>query len=544
MNRACEQPLISIQDRFAGSFLTSLFLCLIIACFWPGKTVVAQNKNPFLDQTIGFSKKWNYTFVAEVLSQLRFDSREKGDMELYALLQNTRIVVPNKSLKEAFPNAYALADEQANWVVIEERWMNQVAGFADLGALYSLPVLGTNYATFANKTFYKFCRQFQDTYRVSLRENVHKTPVYMFKFEDYLNRSDPKWGVDYLMFDKLTGLVFVNTIVWTFLHEVGHHALGHTKAVAGNYHTNRQQELDADAWAFSRMKALEYSLFGVGSYMVARSMTEACLEELELLGHEEDSSHPKWLNRDIALRRDFDVLAAPMQDPRIFHIPMGIPEPVLTTITIPDSMSDVLEASILQKGNMSIGMVEWDNNTVRVYRRESTGGRIEYIIKDQMQKMQLIEQRQYDTQNRLVNTIELPAIQVDVAIFDFLIIEGMKIADIKNRHGGRHKLIVIHLRRVGISDSAIQQVLAAVDQYLEDRRYFGLQYAKGIIGFSTLSEKVREKATSYEQHLIGILGESLYIAFTESYSNEIEQFSPPSTGIDIWEEKIFNDNTN
>ena len=56
--------------------------------------------------------------------------------------------MPLRSWNEQFPNVYALPVSEvvgrgnrradANWVLIEQRFINQTAGFADLGALHAL----------------------------------------------------------------------------------------------------------------------------------------------------------------------------------------------------------------------------------------------------------------------------------------------------------------------------------------------------------------------------------------------------------------------
>ncbi len=83
-----------------------------------------------------------------------------------------------------------------------------------------------------------------------------------------------------------------------------------------------------------------------------------------------------------------------------------------------------------------------------------TSGRIEFIVENTIQKTQLIEQRQYGHNNRLLGTIKLPAVQTDLVMLDFLIINGMKFSDIRKRYRGQ-KLIVIHLRRVDASETVI-----------------------------------------------------------------------------------------
>lgn len=491
----------------------------------------------------GVSINYDYKLLAEVLTQLRAKSTERGDEELNELLQKVRIVVPLKSLIEEYPGAYALPPDPTNQehlVLIESRWLNQVAGFAELGALYALPWYGDPWPSFANDIFNQFCQRYQAIYKEAVQKN-QPLPVYQFDFEDFFSRSNPEFGVDFLIFDKLSGVVLTNTWVWTVLHEVGHHALKHTSTLDASNQASRQRELAADKWAFNRMKDLGYSFIGVGSYLVARAMTDFCFGQLGLVVIEGNSTHPTWEKRDTALRINFDVFAVPPQEIHIFCIPMGIPEPVLTTITIPGSNSPECDATIIQRNQVLYGMVEWEGKTATVYAREAAGGRVEFIVKDAMDVAPFIEQRIYDQDNLLVQTLNLPAVPQEVVGFDFLEIGCVKFSDIRKRITEQN-LMVEHLQRVRASESAIRQALALSVQFNDERRFFGLQYVKGNINFTALTEQIQKKASIYEKGLIKILGEDRYRAFVKAYGDEVKKFTPPMTGVDAWEDKLFKEN--
>jgi hypothetical protein len=519
---------------------TALMICWLVAGCTLEEAAAATPREVLPSQESAYSVGWDYKMVASILTQLRANNREKGDVELRGLLQRVRFAIPIKSVVEGFPNAYAFSDDNGDWILIEYHWMNQVAGFSDLGALYALITFDANFATFAHETSFNFCQQYQKTYREAARKG-QRSPVYMFRFEDFFSRSDPNWAVNFLLFDKLAGLVWTNTIVWTVLHEVGHHALKHTTTKADSNQTKRQRELEADKWAFNRMKTLGYSVFGVGSYFVARGMTGLCLGELGLIGDEKASTHPTWENRDTALRTNFNVLAAASQDPRILYIPMGIPEPILTTVVIPDSRSHEFEAIVTQRGKVTIGMTEWDGKKAKVFVREAAGGRIVFIVEDAMRVPLVIEQQLYDDNNHLVQSIKMAAVQADIANLDFLEIDGLKFSDIRKRSKGQN-LLVVHLRKAGASESAIRKALSAANEYKEYRHHFGLEYVKGNISYATLSEQIQKKADTYEQHLIGILGANRYRAFIDSYVSETRRISPPMAGADVWEEQLLKEN--
>lgn len=527
--------------RVNNSLFSKLMLLYILIIWLFPIHISAQQTLPYFKIQNQFSRNWDYKLVSEVLKQLRYYSRENGDMELFNLLQNVRLEVPLKSRFESNPNAFAFKDEQANWILIESNWMSQVAGFADLGALYSLASFGSNYAGFASDIFYKFCEDYKKNYNTELLAG-RPIPTYNFKFEDYINRSDPKYAVDYILFDKLSGLVATNTWVWTILHEAGHHALKHT--TTNRAYTNegkRQHEYDADFWAFTKMKELGYSLFGIDNFMTARGMTEICFGEVELFIDEEASSHPRWGNREIALRQKFDPVILAEQSLHIYGIPMGIPHAVLTTLVVPDPSQGSCECTLIQGGSQFMGLVEWQGNSATVYCRDNIGGRLEFYIEDISHITVSIKQRQYNSDNHLTNTMLLPSIQGDLVFFDFLEYNGMKYYDIRKRLKGDN-LFIIHLRRTGASELQIQKVLEEAHKMQDEKCYYGLQYQKDLISFYRLTEVITQKANEYEANLIEILGEYSYNEFIDSYTKDMERYTIPLQGLDVWEEELFNSN--
>lgn len=544
MNKKSGQPLLSNMNQSPISFFITILILwgMILGC-WFTEAIASQKENRLLDQPGGFSKGFEHRMVAEILAQLRNKSRAIGDLETYTLIQKVRIRVPNKSLVEKFPNAYAFSNKQAHWVFIERGWMKQVAGFSELGALLSLAYFGNLFDKFSQQTFKNFCNQYKASFRKAVLREIPGAVVYKFSLENFHSRSNSRFATLYPLYDKLAGLVLANTITWAVLHEVGHHVLKHTRTAAGSYHESRQNELKADVWAFSYMKKLGYSLFGLGGFMDARVWTEKCLSDLGLIDDEKKSTHPSWQNRNKALRQKFDVLAAPNQDPRIFYFQMEIPQhPELSTMVIPDSSSDQMTTVLIQIGQRIIGMTEWEGKTARVFFRErTTGGRIEIIIKDAMLMVQTVKGLMFNSENLLIKKKPILAIQSDTASLEFLKLKGMKLSDLRKRFKGK-KLIAVHLRRVGVLESKIPKVLASADQCEKSRNSFALQFVKGEIDQLTFSNQTIKNSRKCGQRLIAILGGKSFQAFKDSYKSEINSILPPSTGLDTWEENFLKDN--
>ena len=530
-----EKIVLSIYDIIKPVFI--YFSVLLITL---GEAFAAQGENSYIDKTNQYSKGLEYRLISDVIAQLRNKSKEAGDRKLNALLQRVRVLVPNKSIMNSSPNAFAYKDRHANWIIVENNWLRQIAGLSELGTLYTLPLFGYGYPSFADETFNKFCRNFKVGYQSSIRNN--NTPdAYMFRFEDYYSRADPDYALEYVMFDKLAGMVWINSVVWTVLHEVGHHALNHTIRSSVNNRSTRQQELDADRWAFSQMKSLGYSLLGIGGYMLAQSKSESCLSELGLIMDEAESTHPSWNRRNDSLQHNFNIQTAPVQDLRIYYTPVAIPEPILMTFVIPDSTSDNFQAIIVQRGNIKSGMTEWNGSTARVYLRDLSGSRIEFVIKNADKNVLIIEQQQYDKNNRFLGTVPLPTVQAASTSIGFLKVNGVKISNLSKRHEG-NKFMRIHLNRLGASKTTVNQVINTADQYKKSMDGILMKYVKGKISYENLSEKTNSTSNWYEQNLIALLGQEHYRSFVDNYSRELKKMMPPMTGGNSWEERILKEN--
>lgn len=494
-------------------------------------------------QNTSITKKWSHKMVAGVLMQLRDAAKRQGKYKLLALLNKTRISVPNKSLVKHSPNAYAYPGENnKKWIMIEERWMKQVAGFSELSALFAIAEANWGFKKQFHDFYRDYCRRFQNEYRV--RSSTNRSLIYQFRIGDYYSRTDNVNSGVYATFDKVSGVTFVNTIVWTVLHEMGHHALKHTEKDEHRNSVRRKDELAADSWAFKRMQELGYSLYPVGAFFLGRDWSENCFRDLGLVGEEADRTHPFWYNRGTPLFENFDWRKAANQLSRIYFVPLGLTngESTYYVFSISAQSRNTPQATIIQFGRTIPAIVEWKNNEVFIYVRDADRGRYEYTFKNPLNAMVSVEERHYNAQNKLVGKVDLEAIQQDTATFDFITTNGIRFGDIRARaeSGDSWKR---HLRTLGVSEASSVKARARRDRYTDVKNQLDTKYMKGGPSIANYEQRLTKIVNQYEADLIKILGADSYQRLHDAVTGEVNSYAPFLLELDQkWEEKLFKEN--
>lgn len=490
-----------------------------------------------------FKARVAHKMVAGTLMQLRDLARGQGKTELLALLNRTRISVPSKSLEQQSPNAYAYSGaNNQKWILIEKRWMDQVAGFADLAALFAIAEAGWGLKEQFHDIYRDYCNRFQQEFRN--RPSTSQSVVYQFKITDYYSRSDSRNAVFHITYDKVAGVTFVNTIAWTVLHEMGHHALKHTSVINPGKAERRRDELAADWWAFEQMQLLGLSLYPVGAYFLAREWSENCFRNLGLVGNEAERTHPLWYNRGTPLFNISNWRNAADQVSRIYFVPMGLAggKADYIVFSISDPSKNTPQATIIQFGRAVPAIAEWNQNSAIIYVRNTDRGRFEYTLKNPYQVMVLVEQRQYDAQNRLVGTVELQAIQQDAATFDYLTTGGIRFADVRARveSGDSWKR---HLRNLGVSASNSAQARARRDRYTVAKNELDTTYMKGNLTVADYIQRMTQVGNQYKADLTRILGATPYQQLYDTIVREVNSYAPFLLNPDQnWEENMFREN--
>ena len=490
----------------------------------------------------GSANKFGYKMIASILMQLRDLAKKKDQYELLELLNRTRFSVPFESLKQQSPNAYAYNENNQNLIIVEQRWMDQVAGFSDLAALFAIAEAGWSFKDQFHDFYRSYCRRFQQAYRS--RTSSSPALIYQFRISDYYSRSDSRNAGFYITYDKVAGVTFYNTIVWTVLHEMGHHALKHTSVPNPSYAQRRADELAADRWAFERMRDLGYSLYPTGAYFLAREWSEECFRDLNLVKDESESTHPNWFNRTTPLVEDFSWRNAADQISRIYFLPMLLPNGQATyvVLSLSDPSRGTLQATLMQFSRVIPAIAEWGEKTVVVYVRDADRGRYEYTLKNPYQVLVSVEQRQYDSQNKLVGIVELQAIQQDVVAFDFLTTGGIRFGDVRVMAESGDSWIR-HLRNLAASEITSARARARRDLYTAEKDRLDTEYMKGGPSLENYLQRFSRLSDQYKTDLINILGLATYNGLYDAVENEVNSYAPFLLNLDQdYEEKVFDEN--
>ncbi len=482
---------------------------------------------------------WQHRRLDTLLKQLREAARERNDAQLSAVLQRVRIAIPSASLAEQFPNAYAIPTIDAAWVVVEAGFIQQVGAFAELGALVAMRFYGELAEKGYVDTFTRFCDDYERRYTSAVRNKL-QPPGYRFRFEDFLPRNDPRNSAHYILADKLAGITWDNTVVWTVLHEVGHHVLGHARRA--DPAASQRQELQADSWAFSRMRQLGYSIFGVGQYFGARNVTDNCFSRMTPRVDEKTSTHPTWRVREDMLYRDFDVGAAADNEMRIVQFPIVLQSGVtLQTLTFPGPGSNEYNASIVQGGKIALGGTEWSGKTATVFVRENAGGRLEFIVTDATRVTPQVKQRMYDPQNRYLGEIGMDAIQMSPVDLDWIEMPSMRFSDARERLRGNN-LVRLLLRKTGASEAAVNMASQAIEEHSSRFRASHMQFLKGRIDVDQFKRALDAEDARHRDRMLAILGPERHRALTQYSTQELNRWMPPANGADTWEKELLDRN--
>lgn len=168
-------------------------------------------------------------------------------------------------------------------------------------------------------------------------------------------------------------------IAWVVLHEIAHHVLGHVNRSPRNLQESRQWELDADNWAFQKLRDLKYPLLGVDKFFLQwarfQSVFVAMLDgqtepasPARLAEVEQKSDHPLWRTRLLKLVQNFDVNAQPEAVLRFFT--------AMEIMTRPDGHKEMLKITVVFPSPVRAS--EWGRGLLIVRDKASIPVWVEY----------------------------------------------------------------------------------------------------------------------------------------------------------------------
>jgi hypothetical protein len=423
-----------------------------------------------------------------VLDGLR--STARADPGLARILERVRLRAPNKSLVESMPNAYAFPGGDKRFILIESRFVDQIAALSAAGAY----MIVAEY----QKGKSEICRQLAATDRAAKRQGA--VPVFTVRLESLPEFVHPPTR---RAAEKLRGLLADESMVWFLLHEAGHHALGHKPSAFLPKADSRAQESAADRWASQTMKRLGLGLFGPYRYLIGLAIIEGCLQDLGYPLDEMQSTHPSWLRRAVTMRREFDTTSTGSGYPRVVYVPA---EPVDFWLHIAppgqDASTYVTEGTYRRIRAAS----EWQGAAVTVYTRTQAGRRLELRIANANLALFEIDYAEFDASTRRAKSrLSLFAIQFNPTFIDWMeIAPGLRIGDVRRQ--GKYGRLSEHLRAAGAPEGVIDAVLAAQRQYDSEEAAIVVAYMKGQLQSSELEARYTPVYSAYEKKLLALLG--------------------------------------
>lgn len=422
-----------------------------------------------------------------VLEGLR--STAAADPALKSVLDRIRLRAPEASLFEAMPNAYALTDAGQRFILIESRFVNQIAALSAAGAYITIAEYSAGRA--------EICRQLAATDREAKQKGV--TPVFKVRLETVPEFAHPPTR---RALEKLQGLLADESMVWFLLHEAGHHVRGHAPNPSETEADSRARESDADRWASQTMSKLGFGLFGPYRYLAGFAVVEGCLRQLGYLHDESESTHPSWLRRAVTMSKEFNVRNTGWGYPRVIYVPA---EPTDLWLHIARRGDDA-STYVTEGGYRPLRAAShWEGAAVTVYTREQTGGRIEIRVPDANLALVDLVYTQFDAANRRVRTQTLFAIQLNPTLMDWMeVAPGLRMGDLLRQ--GRHGRFREHLRAAGVAEGVIEAAVAAQKRYEADEAAIVVAYMKGQLRFAELEQRYAPVHAAYEKKLVDLLG--------------------------------------
>jgi hypothetical protein len=453
-----------------------------------------------------------------LLDQLRQDAQ--SNEKLKPILQRVWLKAPEESFRKQYPNAYAYPGEHVNLIIVEANFLKSIILDSSVGALYATG--WDNADTFFNKA----CNAYHSSYQTSLKKPFGEPPGDFFDFTTYLGK-----GTYFNAFYKnMNILVMDDTLMWFFLHEVGHLALRHKAEDRLAYAESRKREEAADQWASAAMKELGYSLFGIAYYLYGQTRVETCLRPLGLITPEAESTHPSYTSRYSSMKKKFDLGLSPRtRGYSQFYTPFpwdrGIMQNAWITVFNKKSTFEHRVQVTTQRVpgytyHFSKGICEWLNNTLHIYfRMPGKDKRIEYIIPDVSRAFNFMNARVLDSKSNLINEGNYPCFQLN-PFFEHVKPAGVSTVAEQRKELENTEFLARHLRKVGTDETLIQKVVQSFEEKEIAEKTILLAYGKGQISDASCNDRLATVYKKYETDCDSYLGKDRHRRFVESLERD------------------------
>ena len=217
--------------------------------------------------------------------------RFRDDPSLLYYLEDLKFSTGGRALIP--PTAYTWTHDHQGRILISLRMdgllksIGRLIGFADLLE---------NGSDVANYYLKEWClAEFEDPRRSG----------YDFSFQHW-KLAPSRISIDII--EAYAAEVHILAKAFIILHEIGHHKSLHLLSEPNDNAASRQRELEADHWAFTKMKEMGYPLAPLHRVLEIMGILEDLDMTLGRLPKEADSTHPSWKTRSAVLKSNFDLV--------------------------------------------------------------------------------------------------------------------------------------------------------------------------------------------------------------------------------------------
>jgi len=449
---------------------------------------------------------------------LRSVARKEPDLSY--LLERTRLRTPTESAAKESPNAYAVPGIDERFIIIESRFVGQIAALSAAGAYLAWADKITRYQNMVGATEgvrAQICAQLARTDH-DAKENGIK-PVFTIKLDEFPESADPPTR---RFLQALMGEITDQAMVWFLLHEVGHLARGDKRVPGEPKVDSRNREVGADRWASQTMTRLGFGLFGPEQYLLGRAVVDKCLASLGYVEAEIESTHPSWGTREFNMRTEFDVYSAGAASigNREFYFPADgrnheeMDIFVFLRQPLPYGGIYISRGMVSQQYHHIPAAFEYRGKSITAFLRGEGGGRIELRIPDVDEPISIMSQTTFDAMNRQTGVPVLgPALQSNSKKLDWLeVVPGIRFGDLlyAQREVFRKSLVA-----VGAPAEIIPSILGALSEDEPAMVAIDLAYTKGELSREELDARGKALDIKHTQKLVALLGADRYARFVE-----------------------------
>lgn len=320
---------------------------------------------------------------------------------------------------------------------------------------------------------------------------------------------------------RLSVEVSFTAAAWLVLHEIGHHVFPHLEGVApDSLAARREQEREADAWAFGKLRDLGYQLYFLEFFLHAQEFLEELRVKHGQATPEAESSHPSYASRRAALNAQVDVnLASPARMLSFVGVGWNATGASIVVETMFSRKPDEdmqLTAVVWSGADTSNQIFEWRGTQAVIYGRSGDIA-IEAVVHNPERVRTKVTVRQRDLKSGRTQSVERSWIQTSLSP-----VRHLRAGDVTAAFVMGHPLVVILrevLREAGVNDRTGDAVIAEFRTFLSTLRTTLIAYAKGDGTLETFAGRMERASDRFQARVQAMLGDKWTEAIERAFLN-------------------------